>query len=479
MMGRALQGNVGALTRCGISFNEAQENILKYGNESERAAIMAEVITQNVGAMNAEMGKTSGGQAVQKMNAVNDVLIRVGKGIKGAFDQLKTASGDIQISAIETIGWAFTGIVNSLSWLARQATETYSAVKPVAQEIPQFFSDHWPIIEPILIGIAAAMTAYELSTMGGVIASVQATAASIAHGAASVAETSAIIALTIAQDGLNAAIAMCPVMWIVDAIIVLVVIFYLAIAAVNHFAGTSLSATGIIVGAFFWWGAMIYNVIAWEINNLIAFAEFLGNFCKSPLAATYNLFSVIWNGVVEIVGRAVNEIIGLINKIPGVNIGYANWGSLTAQRMDIADGVDLSDYRIDYSSGNFMKGYDIGSGLGDRIQNMFHPDISNIPQNELPPGPGLPESLGEDGQKTADNTGRMADKMDVLDEDLKYLRDVAEQEVINKYTTAEVKIDLGGVNNTINNDMDLDGVVRHLSDGLIGAMRAGAEAVHP
>jgi hypothetical protein len=73
----------------------------------------------------------------------------------------------------------------------------------------------------------------------------------------------------------------------------------------------------------------------------------------------------------------------------------------------------------------------------------------------------------------------MADKMDDVDEDLKYLREVAEQEAINRYTTAEVKIDMGGVNNNVSSDVDLDGMIDRMGEGLLEAMQSGAEEVHP
>jgi hypothetical protein len=56
---------------------------------------------------------------------------------------------------------------------------------------------------------------------------------------------------------------------------------------------------------------------------------------------------------------------------------------------------------------------------------------------------------------------------------------MAEQEAINRYTTAEVNIEMGGISNNISNNMDLDGVVTYLNDSLLEAMQAGAEEVHP
>lgn len=86
--------------------------------------------------------------------------------------------------------------------------------------------------------------------------------------------------------------------------------------------------------------------------------------------------------------------------------------------------------------------------------------------------------MAKSGRDTAGNTGRIADQIDALDEDLKFLRETAEIDAINKYTTASIHIDLGGVNNTINNGEDVDGMVDQIVDKLTEAMSSGAEAVH-
>ena len=69
--------------------------------------------------------------------------------------------------------------------------------------------------------------------------------------------------------------------------------------------------------------------------------------------------------------------------------------------------------------------------------------------------------------------------MEISEEDLKYLREAAEQEAINRYTTATVQIDMGGISNNISNDMDVDGTMTYMNDSLLQAMAAGAEGVHP
>lgn len=489
MMGRALQGNVGALTRCGISFNSAQEQVLKFGTEAQRAAVMAEVITQNVGSMNEEMGKTSGGQAVQKMNAVNDVLIRVGKSIKGAFDQLKISSGDIQIGAIETIGWAFAGLINSVSWLAQQVTFAYGQVKPFFEDVPQFVATNWPLMEPIIMGVvwalaiyAAVVTAAAAATVGlAAVSGIAAWAADIAAGAMLVAESISSVGLAatvtqLAASGMWSAILL-PVAIVIAAI-------YFVVAVINYFAKTSISATGIVVGAFFWLGGVIYNIVAMAWNIFLGFATFLGSVFRNPLAAIYNLFATIWNGVVTLVAGAINQIISMINHIPGINLSTVSASGIMSSGISIGGAPDLSGYQMAYKNpaDSAAYGYEVGTGLGDRLKGAFTPEMPEVPAADMPAGPGLPEALKEGSgpaKDTAGHTGRMADKMDDVDEDLKYLREVAEQEAINRYTTAEVKIDMGGVNNNVSSDVDLDGMIDRMGEGLLEAMQSGAEEVHP
>lgn len=361
--------------------------------------------------------------------------------------------GETAGQTLIVVGQAVAGLINNVRWLSG------------------IVITNGAIMEPVFVSLAFVLLA--IAGNAGFAATMAA-----AHAAASAAETAAIMGLTIAQDGLNAALYACPLTWIIFGVIAVVGIFYLAVYAVNHFAGTSISATGIIVGLFFWMGGQIYNTVAIVWNIFLAFVEFLGNAFKNPTAAIYNLFAVIWNGIVELVGRSVNEIIGLINKIPGMEVGFVNWGKGLASKIPISGGVDLSAYSMDYSSGNFMKGYDIGArGLGGLL-----PSAPSIPQAPSVSSGFSGEGAGDIGQNTkdtADNTGKVKEAMEITDEDIKYLRDIAEQEVINKYTTAEVKIEMGGIHNNVSSDTDIDGMVRYMNDSLFDAMNAGAEKVHP
>lgn len=78
----------------------------------------------------------------------------------------------------------------------------------------------------------------------------------------------------------------------------------------------------------------------------------------------------------------------------------------------------------------------------------------------------------------ADNTGQIADDLSVSNEQLEYLRDIAERDAINRFTTAEVKIDMTGMTNKIDGSTDLDGVIRELTEGFTEALQTAAEGVH-
>lgn len=101
LMGKAMQGQASALRRVGITFTAAQEQVLKYGDESQRAAMLAEVITDNVGHMNSELAKTDAGKAQQMANTIGDMKEVVGS----LFESIEPT-----IAAVSELGMAFMGI---------------------------------------------------------------------------------------------------------------------------------------------------------------------------------------------------------------------------------------------------------------------------------------------------------------------------------------------------------------------------------
>ena len=349
--------------------------------------------------------------------------------------------------------------------------------------VASFVQNHSLLMQMALIALGGYLAF--VGTMALVSAGQMALAAisTAAKTAADWLETAALIALTVAQDGLNAALYACPLTWIVGAIIAVIAVLYAAVAAVNYFAGTSISATGIIFGAFMLLFSSIWNMIAFTVNMFISLAEFIGNVFVDPLNATYNLFADIWNGVVDLVGQAVAAIVDMIAQIPGMNkLGIStdfSAESLKMERREISGGYDYSGMKmktLDYAN-EMAWGYNVGAGIGDSISGALQmPEIAAPGYNA--------KDIADNTANTADNTGkgakdakRAADALDSTADDLAFLREAAEREAVNKYTTATVHIDVGGVTAGDTGGNDFDGVLRRLNDVLIESVENGAEAV--
>ena len=132
--------------------------------------------------------------------------------------------------------------------------------------------------------------------------------------------------------------------------------------------------------------------------------------------------------------------------------------------------------------------FNSGSAWGDSVTNKlsgllngFNNPVLNTDGLNIPDIGGIENSLDNIGQgvgETAGNTGSIKDSLDVSSEDLKYLRDLAERDVINRFTTAEIKVNMGGITNNVNSSMDLDGIIDKLTTGVNEAMERAAEGVH-
>lgn len=127
MMGKAMQGQVEVLQRVGVTFDESQKQVLQFGTESERAAMLAEVITANVGNMNAELAKTDAGQQKQLENTLGDVKEQLGGLVQGALPFVTIAA---QTMACVTNASKFAASLAALS-----AAFSISSIKATALAI--------------------------------------------------------------------------------------------------------------------------------------------------------------------------------------------------------------------------------------------------------------------------------------------------------------------------------------------------------
>lgn len=432
--------------------------------------------------------------------------------------QIWTSMQNRALTALDPVLTKLNGIANSeqFSTVADSALQVFSVIASVATvALDAVFGlgaaivDNWSWIEPIVWGVVTVMGIYQGIVLALAIAEGIKTAATTAaafsenaHAAALAMSTGATFSATVAQYGLNAAMAACPITWIVIAVIALIAVFYAAVAAVNHFAGTSLSATGIICGAFAVAGAFIINLILGVVNffiargvetyNLIAtFANFFANVFNDPVGAIINLFAGMFDfilGIVQSAASLIDTVLG--TDMSGAVAGFRNTMATKAEeivgeQVEVMQKLDASDYqiqRIEYGDA-WAAGNSFGKGIEDTVGGLFDgfgTDPSNkggdpgggsagyIPYDELSKGVG----------DISDNTGSMAKSLEVSGEELEYLRDIAERDAINRFTTAEVKIDMTGMTNKIDGGADLDGVIRELTDGFTEALVTAAEGVH-
>jgi tape measure domain-containing protein len=378
-----------------------------------------------------------------------------------------------------------------------------------------FIYDNWSILQPIMVAGIVLLGAYTTALIAhnvaeGAWAAIQAISNVMAYARAKAllknvnatllatsteyAYAVAAAQATVAQASFNTALLACPVTWIILAIIAVIAAVYMIVAAINKLTGSTISATGIIVGAFAVAGAFIYNTVLGVLEGIIQlgwaiFVEpFIGiiEFVLNAANGGFNSFGdAVANLIGQIIswflslGKVVTKIIDAIfgtNWTAGLNSlqdSVLEWGKNENAITIDRSGVSLSDMgvnRISYGDA-WDAGYSFGEGIDDKVGNLFSQGTEDTFEYEVPDS--ITDSLGN----IEDNTGTTAKSVDISQEDLKYLRDIAEQEAINRFTTAKITVEMNNQNN-INNDMDLDGIVDHLATRVTEAMEVAAAGAY-
>lgn len=356
------------------------------------------------------------------------------------------------------------------------------ASQPILQLI-NLLAQNWSILEPIVLGVAAAVGVYVIALGAYKAVTAASAAAGAVHAASMAMQSGATFTATAAQYGFNAALLACPLTWIVLIIIAVIAAIYALVAAFNKATGSSISATGLIAGAFAVLAARVMNNTVIPLQNMFAmFANFIGNLFNDPVAAVKVLFYDMAQTVIGYILNMANAIEEIINRIPGVQVditsGLDNFYSQiedASQKVKDESGwveyVQKMDF-IDYSDAA-NAGYEFGQGIEDKIGGFFGGDMN-----------GMGIDTGAFGTDMSDVPGGVndiarntKDSVDISDEELRYLHDLAEQDVINRFTTAEIKVDMVN-NNNVSSQMDLDGIVDYVATGVYSAMEQAAEGVH-
>lgn len=373
----------------------------------------------------------------------------------------------------------WTGAMNQLLY----------ASQPLLQFI-NLLAQNWSTLEPIVLGVAAAVGLYAIAlgvynatqAASNTLSAISAARSAIKAGS-TLAEAAATTTATGAQVGFNAALLACPLTWIVLIIIAVIAAIYALVAAFNKATGSSISATGLIAGAFAVLAARVMNNTVIPLQNMFAmFANFIGNLFNDPVAAVKVLFYDMAQTVIGYILNMANAIEEIINRIPGVQVditsGLDNFYSQiedASQKVKDESGwveyVQKMDF-IDYSDAA-NAGYEFGQGIEDKIGGFFGGDLNGMGIDTGAFGTDMsdvPGGVNDIAQNTKDS-------VDISDEELRYLHDLAEQDVINRFTTAEIKVDMVN-NNNVSSQMDLDGIVDYVATGVYNAMEQAAEGVH-
>lgn len=407
-----------------------------------------------------------------------------------------------QIANSEQFTKVTDGIINGLAGVASVATVVLDLLISGASLVV----DNWSWLSPIILGVATALGVYygaQLLANGvGLISQgihIAMAGAKMIQLAATGALTAATAAETAAQYGLNAALYACPLVWIIILIIALVALFYAAVAAVNHFAGTSVSATGLICGAFMAALAFIGNIFValWNlvvdvfvmIYNLVAtVANFIGNVFNDPVAAVARLFFDLADTVLSVLqalASAIDTIFGsnLAGSVQGWRDSLGGWVDSTFGKgeevMEKLNADDLKLGRFEYGAA-FDMGYEFGQGVEDTVGGLFDFSAMDSLGADALDAYGLGNTLdgiyGNTGD-TAGNTAAMSDALDIAEEDLAYMRDIAEREAINRFTTAEIRVEQQNTN-YISQDTDLDGIMDAWANDFATKLDVSEEGVH-
>ena len=373
----------------------------------------------------------------------------------------------------------------------------------LAVSIGTFIGDNWSIIEPIVYGAAAAMGIYVAALLIGKGIMLAMAAAQAIHTAATTAWSFATFAATVEQQGLNAALAACPITWIIILIIALIAIIFAVCNAIAKMTGIANSGFGVITGGvnvviqfFKNLGLTVANIALGIGNAIVALASNMMTAFHNAICSIQSWFYSLLSTALSV----IESICAALNKLPFIEFDYSgissaadayaakaseaagNKSDYTSVSDAFSNGYNTFDtYQNGWASNAFSAGAAWGDGIADAVSNFSLSDLfgtADIPNSDdyiSGFGDAIKNTgLGSNVSDISDNTSAIKDSVDVSNEDLKYLRDIAEQEAINRFTTAEIKVDMV-TNNNVSNDADLDGIVDGLTTKVLEAMETVKE----
>lgn len=389
--------------------------------------------------------------------------------------------------------------------------------------VAEFFADNWSVISPIVYGVIGALAVYaaylgiikliEIASAAATMIHSLAMSAKIAVMAAVTGQT---MAATAAQMGYNGALYACPIVWIIVLIIALIAIIFAVCNAIAKMTGVAESGFGVICGGVFVVGATFKNLGLVIANVALGIWNALKACAANMRTAFHNSISNIksfFYGLLSTALTVIGNICEALNRLPFISFDYSG---ITAMADDYAakssaaagnkeDYTSVSDafkqgfqtydaFQSGWAKSAFESGAKWGDGVSNKVSGVFDGlfNQDGLPSSDYNSNvtPGNTSGAADGGEAggnaaktaantgdTADNTAAIAKSLDITNEELKYLRDIAERDTVNRFTTASIKVEMTN-HNRIDSKQDLDGIVSTLTSKIENTMSMSAEGVH-
>ena len=464
----------------------------------ENAPMVADAIAKYMGKSKGELKELSS-QGLITSDIIKNAMFNAADDINGKFNSMPMTFADVWNQIKNTGMQAFGGVfekanamlnsdmgqaaVENLTGLVFMAAGAFSSLLDAIGWV----GDRLDIFGPIILGIAGAWLVYNATAGIGWLTTMKNAAAMGLKATADWAEYAAIFMLIWAQEGFNAALAACPITWIIGAVILLVAAFYAGVAAVNHFTGASISATGLIGAAIGGFAAsttnsfiLIYNIIAEVVN-------FFANVWQHPVTAVKILFYDLAITVIGYMAEMARSVEAIINRIPGVEVqisaGLDNFKAgiekAAASAKNASDWNEVVKKKDFVNGADFAnKGYEVGSNLADKASNLFS---GFNPSLDGAGGSGIDfSSFATAGSPaTVKGTGKGgAVKVETEKEDIEWMRKLAERDYVARIAqntlAPNIRVEFSG---PITKEADTDGLVGHVVDRLKEVIATAPEGV--
>lgn len=419
----------------------------------EQTPTIAKTIADYMGVSTGQMREmASEGQVTAEV--VKNALLGAADEVNAKFEQMPMTWGQVWTSFKNTAIMAVHPVLTAINWMANNIQ----------------------IIGPLVLGAAGAFAVFQIAAHWTTIATA-ATAAyhfvvdllTIGYGVL----TGSAGAASAAVFTFNSALLASPITWVVMGVMLLVGALYAGVAAYNKLTDSSVSATGIIAGAFYVLGSFVLNSTIIPLQRGFAsFANFIGNVFNDPVTAVKVLFYDMSITVIGYIQSLVGGIEDLINAIPGVEVNLTSgidslYNRLQSSRQAAISAGSYKEYITPWEykdlGTSFANGYKWGSNL-----NLFSGE--NYALGNYDSVPTYDQVSG-----IADSVSGIEKSVSMMDEDLQSLVDIAARRYVNNInlTSQAPVINITG-QNTGNTPADRQNLANALRDILVQQVAAGS-----